>query len=169
MSECLGILIAAGGLTLLAVPSLELRHMNNGDMLTAGCAVAFALHLIVLGYYSRRESFEAVAFGQIAGAAVLSGLSLVVEPPRVHWSPGVLTALVLTGVFGTALAFAVQTWAQQFTSATRTALIFALEPVFALLTAVGFAGETVTGPGMIGAALILAGILLVELKPAARL
>ena len=123
----------------------------------------------MLGYYSQREAFEAVAFGQIAGAALLSSLSLLVEPPRVHWSPGVLTALVLTGVFGTALAFAVQTWAQQFTSATRTALIFALEPVFALLTAVGLAGETVTGSGLIGAALILTGILLVELKPAARL
>jgi drug/metabolite transporter (DMT)-like permease len=168
IAELVGILIAAGGLTLLTIPSLEL-HMNRGDVLTVGCAVAFALHLIVLGYYSRREAFEAVAFGQIAGAAVLSGLSLLMEPPRVHWSSGVLIALVLTGVFGTALAFAVQTWAQQFTSDTRTALIFAVEPVFALLTAVGFAGETVTGSSLIGAALILAGILLVELKPAARL
>lgn len=161
--EFLGILIAAGGLTLLAVPSLEL-HMNRGDALTLGCAVAFAFHLIVLGYYSQRETFEAVALGQIISAALLSCLSLAVEPPRVHWSPGILGAIVLTGIFGTALAFAVQTWAQQFTTATRTALIFALEPVFALLTALGLTGEKLTGPGLIGAALILAGILLVELK-----
>ena len=164
IAELFGILIAAAGLTLLTIPSLEL-YMN---VLTVGCAVAFALHLIVLGYYSQRQAFKAVALGQIAAAAVLSVLSLLVEPPRVHWSPNVVAALLITGVFGTALAFAVQTWAQQFTSTTRTALIFALEPVFALIAAAGLAGETLSGPGLIGAALILAGILLVELKPALR-
>lgn len=167
MAELLGILVAAAGLTLLTIPSFDFR-MNRGDVLTVGCAVAFALHLIVLGYYSQRELFQAVAFGQIAAAALFSGLSLLAESPRVHWSPGVWMAIVLTGVFGTALAFAVQTWAQQFTTATRTALIFALEPVFALVTAVGLTGETMTGAGLLGAALILAGILMVELKPAAR-
>jgi drug/metabolite transporter (DMT)-like permease len=163
LRELLGILIATAGLALLAVPSLEFQ-MNWGDLLTVGCAVAFAFHLIVLGYYSQREMFEAVALGQIAAAALLSGVSLALEPARAHWSTGVWAAIILTGVFGTALAFAVQTWAQQFTTATRTALIFVLEPVFALVTAILLTGETLTAPGMIGAACILSGILLVELK-----
>jgi drug/metabolite transporter (DMT)-like permease len=63
------------------------------------------------------------------------------------------------------LAFALQTWAQQYTTATRTALIFALEPVFALVTAVLAGGERLTAPAITGGALILAGILAVELKP----
>jgi len=110
IQELLGILIATAGLTLLAIPSLQFR-VNRGDVLTLGCAVAFAFHLFVLGYYSQRETFEAVALGQIAAAALLSGLSLAMEPPRVHWSAGILLAVILTGVFATALAFAVQTWA----------------------------------------------------------
>jgi drug/metabolite transporter (DMT)-like permease len=165
MAEILGILTAAGGLLLLTLPSLELR-MNIGDVLTIACAAAFAIHLLVLGYYSQRENFEAVALGQISTAAILSGLSLLAEPPRAVWSPKVVFALILTSIFATALAFALQTWAQQYTSATRTALIFALEPVFALLTAAIAAGEVVTGASLAGAALILGGILLVELKPA---
>jgi drug/metabolite transporter (DMT)-like permease len=162
-AEALGIVVATAGLALLAVPSLDF-NMNRGDLLTVACAVAFAFHLIVLGYYSEREMFEAVALGQIAGAALLSGLSLAVEPARAQWSPGIWVAIGITGIFGTAVAFAVQTWAQQFTTATRTALIFALEPVFALATAIILAGETITVAGLVGAALILGGILLVELK-----
>ncbi len=167
ISELGGILLATAGLVLLAAPTLELR-VNTGDLLTLGCALAFAFHLLVLGYYSQREQFEAVALGQIVSAAVLSALSLLVEPPRVFWSGKVVFALFLTSVFATALAFALQTWGQQFTSASRAALIFALEPVFSLVTAVTLGGEAFTRLSLVGGALILGGILLVELKPLAR-
>jgi drug/metabolite transporter (DMT)-like permease len=166
-AEILGIAAAAAGLVLLTLPSLDLR-INFGDLLTIGCAVAFAIHLLVLGYYSQREKFEAVALGQILSAAILSALALWLEPPRAVWSANVVFALLLTSVFATALAFALQTWGQQYTTATRTALLFALEPVFALFTAILVGGESLTRSGLAGAALILGGILLVELKPAVR-
>lgn len=167
VSELLGIAIATAGLVLLTAPSTTMR-INFGDALTLLCGVAFAFHLLVLGYYSQRERFEAVALGQILCAAILSLLALLVEPPKAVWSGNVLFALITTSVFATALAFALQTWGQQYTTATRTALIFALEPVFALFTAVFAGGERFTRTSMGGAALILAGILLVELKPARR-
>jgi drug/metabolite transporter (DMT)-like permease len=167
LSEVTGILLATAGMVLLAAPTLQWR-MNAGDLLTIGCAVAFAFHLLVLGYHSQREQFEAVALGQIASAAVLSALSLLAEPPRVLWSAKVVFALLLTSVFATALAFALQTWGQQFTSASRAALIFALEPVFSLVTAVTLGGEEFTRLSVLGGGLILGGILLVELKPLRR-
>jgi drug/metabolite transporter (DMT)-like permease len=167
LSEMIGILVATVGLVLLTIPTIELT-INKGDLLTIGCAIAFALHLLVLGYYSKRENFEAVALGQITCAAVLSGLALALEKPQSVWSSRVVAALLVTSLLATALAFALQTWAQQYTTATRTALIFALEPVFALIAAIGLGGESITMAGLLGAALILTGILLVELKPAAR-
>ncbi|HEY3459142.1 MAG TPA: DMT family transporter [Bryobacteraceae bacterium] len=170
--ELLGVLVATAGLVVLTIPStgggFSLTGFNRGDLLTVGCALAFAGHLLVLGYYSQRERIEAVAIGQIACAAVLFGLSLFVEPPKVTWSQPVISALLVTGILGTAVAFAVQTWAQQFTSATRTALIFALEPVVALLTAVLAGGEQLTSAAIVGGALILAGIVTVEIKPSRR-
>lgn len=169
LRELVGIAIAAAGMLLLTGPSLGHHfRMNRGDALTIGCAVAFAFHLLLVGYFSQRELFEAVALGQIGCAAVLSGFSLFLEPPVGTWSHSVLFAIVLTAVLATALAFALQTWAQQYTTPTRTALIFALEPVFALATAVGTGGERLSTPGLFGAALILTGILAVELKPATR-
>jgi drug/metabolite transporter (DMT)-like permease len=164
--ELVGIAIAGIGIVLLTFPSFDRKfNMNPGDLLTLGCAIAFAFHLLILGYYSQRERFEAVALGQIVCAAVLSAASLGVEPPQAVWSSGVVFAIVLTSLFATALAFALQTWAQRFTSATRTALIFALEPVFAFTTAVLLGGERLTLAAVCGGSLILAGIITVEMKP----
>ncbi len=163
--ELIGIFIAALGMLLLTVPSLgRAWNMNRGDLLTIGCAIVFACHLLVLGYFSQRERFEAVALGQIVCAALLSTISLVFEPPKSTWSGSVIFAIILTALFATAIAFALQTWAQQYTTPTRTALLFALEPVFALITAAGMGGERITPSRLAGAALILAGIVAVELK-----
>ncbi len=162
--EIFGVALAAAGMVLMTIPaSGSLLSINFGDLLTIGCAVAFAFHLLVLGHFSKRESVEAVALGQLACAAVLSTASLAVEKPVVHWTTDVLIAIVLTAVFATALAFALQTWGQKYTTATRTALIFALEPVFALVTARVF-GEPLRLAAVLGGSLILAGILAVELK-----
>ena len=170
--EFLGVLVATAGLAVLTLPSIgggfSLKGFNRGDLLTIGCAIAFAGHLLVLGYYSQRERIEAVAIGQIACAMVLFSVSLFVEPPKATWSQSVVSALLVTGILGTAVAFAVQTWAQQFTTATRTGLIFALEPVVALLTAVLAGGEQLTTAAIVGGALILAGIVTVEIKPSRR-
>jgi drug/metabolite transporter (DMT)-like permease len=165
--EVIGIIVATFGMVVLTLPAIgENFHFNRGDLLTIGCAVVFAFHLLLVGYYSQRERFEAVALGQIVCAALLSTVSLAVEPPKAVWSVGVVFAIVLTAVFATALAFALQTWGQQYTTATRTALIFALEPVIALVTAVLIGGERLTLAAILGSGLILAGILVVELKPA---
>jgi drug/metabolite transporter (DMT)-like permease len=173
LKELGGILIATAGMVFLTLPHASSQtglhlHVNRGDILTIGCAVAFAFHLLLLGYYSPRSCFEAVALGQIVCAAGLSTLSLIVEPPHAAWSGRLVFAIVLTSVFATAIAFALQTWGQQYTTPTRTALIFALEPVFALVTAGVIGGEPVTVSAVIGGALILSGILLVELKRASE-
>ena len=75
-------------------------------------------------------------------------------------------ALLVTGVFASALAFLVQTWAQRSTSATRTALVFTLEPVWAALFGFWLAGDRLGPVRWLGCAAIMAGILVAE--PALR-
>jgi drug/metabolite transporter (DMT)-like permease len=128
--------------------------------------VGFALHILVVGHYAPRVSFQALTLVQIATAAALAlATCWWIEPPMIRWSPGVIVALMVTGLLATALAFSVQAWAQRYTTPTHTALIFALEPVFAWLTSFLLAGELLSLRATLGALLILAGILLVELKP----
>ena len=140
---------------------------NRGDLLTAGCAAAFAGHILAVERYSRRMDFERLSLMQIAAVAALSwaGAALL-EPARILWTPRVWFALLATSVLATAVSFLLYTWAQGHTSAARAAVIFALEPVFAGLVAWA-AGESWKASSLAGAALILAAIVLVELKPAA--
>jgi drug/metabolite transporter (DMT)-like permease len=146
--------------------SISFASMNRGDLLTVGCAIAFAAHIVTLAHYSGRISFEMLSIIQVATAAGL-GISLCwwAEPPRLVWRPAVVYAIIVTGLLATALAFTVQAWAQQHTSSTRTALIYTLEPVFAWLTSYLIVGEGLSRRAAAGAALILSGVLLVELKP----
>jgi drug/metabolite transporter (DMT)-like permease len=165
--EIVGIAIATAGMVVMTLPSFTADFsMNRGDLLTIACAVAFAFHLLTVGYYSQRRRTEALALGQIACAALLSACSLRLEPLHITWNRAVVVAILLTAILATAVAFALQTWAQKYTTPTRTALIFALEPVIALVTAVCIGGESATLYAVAGGALILAGILAVELKPA---
>src|SRR5207247_3716674 len=71
-------------------------------------------------------------------------------------------ALIVTGVFASALAFLVQAWAQRRTSAARTALVFALEPVFAGLFGYLLAGDRLGALGWAGCAVIMSGIVVAE-------
>jgi len=140
--------------------------ISRGDLLTIGCAVAFAGHIVTLGHYSEKVSFEELSFIQVITAALLSiSLFWWVESPRVLWSPKLLLVVLITGVFATALAFTVQSWAQRYTTSTRTALIYMLEPVVAWITSYWLVGEGLSKRATAGAALILGGVLLVELKP----
>jgi drug/metabolite transporter (DMT)-like permease len=166
--ELAAIVIAGAGLVVMTFPAISGKMaVNLGDLLTVGCAVAFAGHILVLSHYAQRGQVQAVALGQIMTAALLSTGSLLLERPAARWSSKVIFALVLTAIFATAIAFAIQTWCQRYTTATRTALIFALEPVFALATAVLVGNEPLTASALTGGALIMAGVLAVELKPAA--
>jgi drug/metabolite transporter (DMT)-like permease len=107
-----------------------------------------------------------LATAQIGVSALLAwSLCRGMEAPHIRWTPGVWAAILITGVFATALAFTFQAWAQRYTTSTRTALIFMLEPVFAWITSYVLTGETLSGRAAAGAGLILAGILAVELKP----
>ncbi len=74
-----------------------------------------------------------------------------------------IATVLITGILGTAVAFTVQAWAQQFTPATHAALIFNLEPVFAWITSFIFLHERLGIRAGAGALLILAGILISEL------
>ena len=144
-----------------------LSGMHTGEWLTLSCAVAFAIHLLTL---TRGNHIPARTLGtmQIVFAAVAMLFFLPLDPhPQLHWTRTVVAALVLTAVLATAAAFTIQSWAQQHLPASHTALIFTLEPVFAWLTSLLFLGERLGPRALTGAGLILAGIALAELGPAA--
>jgi drug/metabolite transporter (DMT)-like permease len=163
-SELAGVGIAFLGMGLLSTPLGRMEALW-GDFLTVLCAVCYAVHILMLGYFARTRDLRALAFLQIAFTFLISlALFSWAEPVVFHPSPRLLLAVLFTGVLATAVAFFVQTWAQRITSPTRTALIFALEPVFAWATAFVVLGEVLSSWHAIGAGLILLAVLMVELQ-----
>uniref|UniRef100_Q024W2 EamA domain-containing protein n=1 Tax=Solibacter usitatus (strain Ellin6076) TaxID=234267 RepID=Q024W2_SOLUE len=165
LSEVFGVLIATFGMALMTIEG-PIDSIGRGDLLTLGGAIAFAAHIVTLGHYSEKIGYELLSITQV-GAAAVSSLTMFwwAETPRFHWNPVVLWAILITGLFCTALAFTIQAWAQRYTTATRTALIYALEPVVAWTTSFLVVGEGLSGRAAAGAGLILGGVLLVEMKP----
>jgi drug/metabolite transporter (DMT)-like permease len=165
--EWTGVVLATAGLGLLTLDTASLS-MGIGDILTVGCAIAFAVHILMVGHYSRQMPSDWLALLQVGASAVFAISTFwALEQPFVRWSMPVIAALLITSVLATAVAFWVQTWAQQYTTPTRAALLFATEPVFAWVTSFLVLGERLTGQAIAGTFCILIGILLVELKPMA--
>lgn len=169
-----GAVAALAGLYYLTVPGSGAGGLNGGDFLVLGGALMFALHIIFVGRYSPRHSMAGLSFLQVAMTAALTAACVPLlgaarwEAPRVEWATGVIAAIFITGVGATALCFSMQVWAQQYTTPTHTAILLSLEPVFAALTSVIVAHERLGWRVLLGAALVLAGILLAELKGPAQ-
>jgi len=159
----LGAALGLAGIYLLVAPS-GMTGVNQGDILTLGGATSFAIHIVLVGRYTKRFSFLHLVPVQILVVGLLSLLSLLIIPEqRLHFSARLVVAIAVTAVLATGVAFSVQNWAQQYTPPAHTALIFALEPVFAALSSWLVMGEHFRGRTLAGAALILAGMAISEI------
>ena len=156
----IGVALAVLGLTMLSGVG---AGDPLGDLLVLGGSAAYSVQIVLMERYAPR--YDAVAFTQAEMLAAFAGFAIVavalgqVEIPR-GWT--VWGALLVTGIFASALGFLVQTWAQRRTSATRTALAFAMEPVWAGFFGFWLAGDRLGALGWGGCAVIMAGILVAE-------
>ena len=155
-----GVALATAGLAMLAG-----IHGGSvaGDLLVLAGAAVYSLQIVLMERYAPR--YDAVAFTLVEMLA--AGIALAVVAAALgdlHLPHGwtVWGALLVTGVFASALAFLVQTWAQRRTSATRTALAFTMEPVWTAFFGYTLAGDRLGLLGWGGCALIMAGIVLAE-------
>lgn len=149
-------LVALAGIALLAGRPGGIAF---GDVLVLGCALAFALHIVLLGRWAPTLPAAPLAMVQLAVAAVLftvpgAAAGEFRPPPAPVWP-----AIVITGVFASALAFFIQTWAQAHLAPSRVALILASEPAWALLFAIVLAGQRFGFQQALGAALVLVAVI----------
>jgi drug/metabolite transporter (DMT)-like permease len=165
-----GVVTAAAGLYLLTVPPSGLSNLNFGDVLTLCCAVLFATHIITIGHYVSQYGSSLLVFLQVTVTAVLSVAAVPLwaatgwEAPRVAWTPGLIWAVAGTALVATVGTLLGQVWAQKYAPPSHVALLLTLEPVSAAVISYFVEGERLGTRALAGAALILAGILLAELK-----
>jgi drug/metabolite transporter (DMT)-like permease len=156
----LGVALSVGGLALLSGVGVG---DPRGDLLVLLGSAAYSLQIVLMERYAPR--YDAVAFTQAEMLAAFAGFAVVaVARSQLELPSGwtVWYALLVTGIFASALGFLVQTWAQRRISASRTAIAFAMEPVFAGIFGFWLAGDRLGALGWTGCALIMAGILVAE-------
>jgi drug/metabolite transporter (DMT)-like permease len=170
-TTAIGAILAFFGLLLLTTPAgTSWRNLSSsigaGDLLTLGCTIAFAAHLLSLAHTSRKVPTAQLATLQIGTAALLMAVTLPLGGrPHLTLTPRLVTALAITSLLATAAAFTIQSWAQQHLPPTHTAILLTLEPVFACLTSFLVLHEHLGRRSLLGAALILAGIAFIEIFP----
>jgi drug/metabolite transporter (DMT)-like permease len=147
--------LALAGTALLTGSGFALPHL--GDLLVIGCALAFAVHIVLLSRWAPGLPPAPLAMVQMLTAALLFGGASL---PQLRVPPsGVWFAIAVTGVLASALGFLIQTWAQSYLSASRTALVLSTEPAWALAAAILLAGQHFGFLQAAGAALLLVAIV----------
>ncbi len=167
-STLAGIAVVLVGMYFLTSPDGN-AELNRGDWLTLGCAICFSLYIVYIDRFGTVENAATLSFDQTLFVAVFAWLATVqfefAEWPRqIHGD--FLLGLLYLAPLGTNLALYLQPRWQPESPPARAAVIFALAPVFATLFAVLFADESFVARSALGAALIFAGLLISELRPA---
>jgi drug/metabolite transporter (DMT)-like permease len=164
----IGVITAMIGLFLLT--ATDISDFNIGDGLVFICALCFALHIIFTGKFTGNYPSLLLTVIQLATVSFLSIISSFLfenwkEPfrPDIFLTKNVGIALLITSVFATAFAFLVQTNFQKYTTTTRVALIFTMEPVFAAITGYVWARDHLAYSALLGCVFIFSGMIFAEL------
>ncbi|HQR30533.1 MAG TPA: DMT family transporter [Anaeromyxobacteraceae bacterium] len=159
-----GVVLAVVGLGMLTRPfdGDASAAVRLGDLLTLGCAFAYAFQIIWTSEFSPRHSLVSLTLVQIAVTFAGSLALLAFEPVRIVPSAELAGTVAFTGLVMTVGAFFVMNWAQRHTTAVRAAIIYALEPPAAAVFSHLVTGEVLPAVGLAGGALILLGIVVAE-------
>lgn len=151
---------AVAGLYLLSFQQPPFT-LSRGDLLVLIGAFGFALHIVFVDLYSHKHNAVAITAVQILLVGAFSlAVGSVVEPWPRHLSDRAISALLITSIFATALAFLVQNIMQKYSTPTRFAIVLTTEPLFAALAAWAWAGEYLTSEAWAGGGLIVLSMII---------
>ncbi|MCC6912032.1 MAG: DMT family transporter, partial [Flavobacteriales bacterium] len=139
----------------------------TGDLMTIGCALAFAVQILLMDRVPTAGHTWTLTFWQVATVAVLAAACLPFRGPlALVWTPGLVVALLFCGLLATVIALALQIRYQREIAPEKAAVIYTLEPVFAGGFAFVIAGDRLGGHELLGGLLLVLGLWAVELDRA---
>lgn len=159
----LAVILAVTGIGLITLTSS--LTINVGDLWVMLCAFCFATYIILAGKFSHSGEPITLTFVQmmtifiIVGSINFSSNNFTVPNATHLW-----ISILFCAIFASIIAFILQLRFQRYVTSTKTAIIFASEPIFATITAIIYLGEQLTLKFVIGALLIFSAMLLSELK-----
>jgi drug/metabolite transporter (DMT)-like permease len=163
LMSCVGIALAFIGLILLAGPDGNVLALGAGELITLVGALAIAAEIILISAWAGKVDVRRVTVVQLATASLVAFTMMIPAGESVpSFSPGLLVVALGLGIFS-AIIQVVMNWAQRSVSPTRATVIYTGEPVWAGIFG-RMAGEKLPMLALLGAAFIVAGVLVSELK-----
>ena len=140
--------------------------LNIGDILTFGCALSFAIHIIFQDkYLSKGVDIVNFFLTQMIFITLFSFIAAVLfEGTTVYFTDRLYIAIIVTGVLATFVSFLLMIWSQTVLSANKTAILLSLEPVFAALFSTFFAGEILGFYGWVGGSIVVVAVISSNIK-----
>lgn len=162
----IGAVVTLIGISFLSLDFNNVTTINKGDLFTLVCAVFFALQIFYTDYYVEDIKTGVIMTAQMGMASLLSWIAVIFsKQTAMPITMDSIKPILYLGLISTMLAYGIQTWSQRRTTSTETAVILSTEAFFGMIASVIMLGEKITLPMIIGAILIFAGILIVEIKP----
>ena len=159
-----GVLLSGVGLGLITLNGTV--GLSRGEMFALLSALFCSIHIILTDIFSRKHDTYLLTTIQIGTTFLLSGMVSAMHDPFTlprTWHPQLVTAIALTGILATVVGFFVQTGMQRFTTPTKAAIIFCMEPVSSIFFGYFIGGELLAARQYLGAALIVGAMLTAEI------
>jgi drug/metabolite transporter (DMT)-like permease len=165
-NSAVGVILAVIGLWLMNTNG-AIYHINIGDSLVFLGAIGFALYIVGVDIYTKKLDYVRLVFVQLGTVCLLSFIAAILfekNAINLSYDISVWWAVIINGVFATALAFYLQNRFQKYSSPTKIAIIFSAEPVFGAIFSYLILGETVGFFGFIGGIAIFSGMCIAQVE-----
>lgn len=161
--EVVAILIVFFGVFLLTfTPGMK---VNFGDLITLLTAMTCALHFIFAGKFINKSEILALITYQFITATIVTLIAFIIFDNQWNQlSDKAIYSILYLGLFGTLFCYFVYVWAQKFVKPMFIVLVFSLEPIFASIFGYYFISEIMNIKEMLGASLIISGIIFYKYK-----
>lgn len=158
------VLAGAAGLYLLCIPPGESFYLQRGDFFVLLCAFAFALHIMVIDYFSPKTDgvkLSCVQFLFAGGLGII--LMFIFEEPTIAAIMDSIVPILYAGIMSCGIAYTLQVVAQADAEPTEASLILCLESVFSVIMGSIILSESMSMRGYLGCALIFAAVVVSQL------
>lgn len=158
----LAVAISAVGLYLLCMN--EGFSISEGDFYILLCAVCFAVHILIIDYFSDKTDGVIMSCIQFFTVGVLSlVIALIFEQPSLPDIMSAILPILYTGVFSSGVAYTLQIVAQKDVNPTAASLIMSLESVFAAISGWLFLHESFSLKEFFGCVLVFSAIIIAQI------
>ena len=156
------VLLAVVGLYFLSC--MESTFIQVGDLLLLGCALMFAVQIMVVDHYAPHVDALRLNLIQALVSTVLSAVAMfLTETPEIKSIAACWFPILYTGVLSMGISYSLQIVGQQNLESTVASLIMSMESVFSVLTQWIILGDALSSWETIGCILVFIAVVLPQL------